>query len=166
MQVKLGSWIAGNPKASPGTIEWAGGLADMSKGPFVAAYRSIKVTDFMGGAKAATEYVYTDRSGSWESIKVVNNGKTEIGGGGSSSGNSTSTKPTGSKTQTTLVPTTSATAAATDSAPSSDATGDAAGSGSGSSTTTGAGALPTGAAGKVSLNLFAMGAAALGYLVL
>ncbi|KAK0743141.1 concanavalin A-like lectin/glucanase domain-containing protein [Schizothecium vesticola] len=164
MQVKLGSWIAGNPKASPGTIEWAGGLADMKKGPFVAAYRSINVTDFMGGqgAKDATEYVYTDRSGTWQSIKVVNDGKTQSGG--NSSGNSTTTKPTGAKTTlTTLVPTNPPTADTTD-APSSGATG---GAGAGSGTTTGAGSVPTGAAGKVSLNLLAMGAAAfLGYLVL
>lgn len=169
MQVKLGSWIAGNPNAAPGTIQWAGGLADMSKGPFVAAYRSIKVTDFMGGqgAKDATEYVYTDRTGAWQSIKVVNNGKTESGG--VSSGNSTTTKPTGSKTTlTTLVPTTSPTADVTDAAPSSGSTsGAGAGAGTSSGTTTAAGSTPTGAAGKVSLNLFAMGAAAvLGYLVL
>ena len=169
MQVKLGSWVAGKPSAAPGTIQWAGGLADFSKGPFTAAYKSIKVTDFMGGqgAKAATEYVYTDRSGTWQSIKVVNDGKTQSGG--SSSGNSTTSKPTGTKsTATTLVPTSKPTSDVTDSPSSTTGkAGGAPGSSSGSTTTTGGSTLPTGAAGKVSLNVFAMGAAAvLGYLVL
>ncbi|KAK0707518.1 concanavalin A-like lectin/glucanase domain-containing protein [Lasiosphaeris hirsuta] len=73
MQVKLGTWVAGRKGASPGTIEWAGGLANFADAPFVGYYQSLKVQDFMGGkgAKSAKEYQYTDRSGSWQSIKVI-----------------------------------------------------------------------------------------------
>ncbi|KAK3350001.1 cell wall glucanase-like protein [Lasiosphaeria hispida] len=73
MQVKLGTWVAGRKGASPGTIEWAGGLANFAEAPFVGYYQSLKVQDFMGGngAKSAKEYQYTDRTGSWQSIKVI-----------------------------------------------------------------------------------------------
>lgn len=70
MQVKFGTWVAGKQGASKGTIDWAGGITDFSKGPFVATYKSIKITDNMGGAKGAKEYVYGDKSGTWKSIKV------------------------------------------------------------------------------------------------
>ncbi|KAL1836080.1 hypothetical protein VTJ49DRAFT_5603 [Mycothermus thermophilus] len=77
MQIKLGNWVAGRPGAPQGTIDWAGGLADFSKGPYEGYYQSIRIQDFMGGrgAKDATEYQWTDRSGTWESVKVVYNGE-------------------------------------------------------------------------------------------
>ncbi|PFH59978.1 hypothetical protein XA68_11653 [Ophiocordyceps unilateralis] len=76
MQVKLGSWVAGGAKSSPGTVEWAGGHTDFSQGPFLAYYKRITITDFAGKDSPANgdvrQYVYsdTDRSGSWKSIKV------------------------------------------------------------------------------------------------
>ncbi|KAF5021920.1 hypothetical protein F66182_6023 [Fusarium sp. NRRL 66182] len=75
MQVKLGTWIAGRPDAEPGTIAWAGGLAEFSQGPFSAYYKSISIVDYAGGdaptTKTVKEYVYGDRSGRYESIKLV-----------------------------------------------------------------------------------------------
>ncbi|RDA86675.1 hypothetical protein CP532_5045, partial [Ophiocordyceps camponoti-leonardi (nom. inval.)] len=74
MQVKLGTWVAGGAKSSPGTVEWADGKADFSKGPFVGYYRRVTITDFAGKDGPANggvkEYVYSDHSGSFKSIDV------------------------------------------------------------------------------------------------
>ncbi|KAF4440612.1 putative rAsp f 9 allergen [Fusarium austroafricanum] len=74
MQVKLGTWTAGSPSAAPGTIQWAGGLADYSKGPFNAYYKSISIIDYAGGnaptTKSVREYIYGGNSGSYESIQI------------------------------------------------------------------------------------------------
>ncbi|KAI5462106.1 concanavalin A-like lectin/glucanase domain-containing protein [Mariannaea sp. PMI_226] len=74
MQVKLGTWVAGRPDAAPGTIEWAGGLADFSQAPFVGYYKSISIVDYAGGdaptTKAVQNYVYGDHSGSAGSIQL------------------------------------------------------------------------------------------------
>ncbi|KAK0709674.1 concanavalin A-like lectin/glucanase domain-containing protein, partial [Lasiosphaeria miniovina] len=75
MQIKLGTWVGGLKTAAPGTIEWAGGLANFANAPFVGAYETIRIQDYMGGdgvtgPKDASEYQYTDKSGTWQSIKV------------------------------------------------------------------------------------------------
>lgn len=76
MQFKLGTWTAGGSKSSEGTAQWAGGRTDFKQAPFDAYYKSIKITDFAGGDKPANggvkQYVYseTDKSGSWQSIRV------------------------------------------------------------------------------------------------
>lgn len=73
MQVKLGTWVAGRQDAAPGTVQWAGGMADWSKAPFVAYYKSIIITDYAGGdgpGRGANQYIYGDKSGSWQSIRV------------------------------------------------------------------------------------------------
>lgn len=92
MQIKMGTWNAGTPDSAPGTREWAGGLTDFSKAPFNAYYKSITITDYAGGSKAASgnvkEYTYGDNSGSWQSIKV--DGGSPSGG---SSDNSSSAAP-------------------------------------------------------------------------
>lgn len=83
MEVKIGTWPAGNKDTPEGTVEWAGGYTDYSKGPFNAYYKSVTIVDYAGGNAPTTDnidkYVWTDRTGSWESIKVVK-------GDGSSSG--------------------------------------------------------------------------------
>ncbi|XP_044716170.1 glycosyl hydrolases family 16 domain-containing protein [Hirsutella rhossiliensis] len=75
MQVKLGTWVAGGEKASPGTVEWAGGRTDFNKKPFVGIYKSIKIVDYAGGNQPANgaikEYTYGDHTGSAKSIQVV-----------------------------------------------------------------------------------------------
>ncbi|KAK8930213.1 hypothetical protein H634G_01237 [Metarhizium anisopliae BRIP 53293] len=73
MQIKLGTWVAGKQGSAQGTIDWAGGYADWSKKPFVAYYKSVTITDYAGGdgpGRAATQYVYRDKTGTWESIQV------------------------------------------------------------------------------------------------
>ncbi|KAL2755919.1 glycoside hydrolase family 16 protein, partial [Sodiomyces alcalophilus JCM 7366] len=78
MQVKLGTWTAGREGASQGTVDWAGGVADFSKGPFVGYYRDCRMVDYAGGVEGAVEYKYGDRSGTWESVIVITeDGETE-----------------------------------------------------------------------------------------
>ncbi|KAJ8117337.1 hypothetical protein ONZ43_g4234 [Nemania bipapillata] len=65
MQVKFGAWSGGDPSNAEGTIEWARGPTDYSKGPFSMVVQSVKITDYSTGSK----YTYGDTSGSWQSIK-------------------------------------------------------------------------------------------------
>ncbi|KAJ4298337.1 hypothetical protein N0V88_003363 [Collariella sp. IMI 366227] len=46
---------------------WAGGTTDFNQGPFTMFVKNAHVTDYSSGK----EYVYSDHSGSWESIKIV-----------------------------------------------------------------------------------------------
>ncbi|KAG5913190.1 hypothetical protein E4U53_004965, partial [Claviceps sorghi] len=74
MQIKLGTWVAGQPGAASGTVQWAGGYVDWSRGPFAAYYKTVSVTDYAGGhgpaGTAAASYVWRDASGTWQSIGV------------------------------------------------------------------------------------------------
>ncbi|GAB1312518.1 hypothetical protein MFIFM68171_02728 [Madurella fahalii] len=72
MRLSIGIWAGGDPRMPPGTREWAGGDTDYSQGPFDMWVRSAHVTDFSSGR----EYVYSDRSGSWESIRIVEGNST------------------------------------------------------------------------------------------
>lgn len=108
MQIKVGSWAGGDPKNEEGTIgklspfppgiscsnlteaffchfvtEWAGGKTDFSQAPFIMQVKSIDVTDYSSGS----QYVYTDRSGSWQSIKAVDGDTNDNGNGGGGKGN-------------------------------------------------------------------------------
>jgi len=67
MSLRMGSWVAGDPDRPQGTIDWAGGLTDFSQAPFVMYVESAHVEDFSQGK----EYTYTDKSGTWESIKIT-----------------------------------------------------------------------------------------------
>ncbi|KAK9314769.1 concanavalin A-like lectin/glucanase domain-containing protein, partial [Lipomyces starkeyi] len=101
MQIKIGSWVGGSPDNAPGTIAWAGGLADFSQAPFNFYIKSLKVTDYSTG----TEYVYSDNSGSEDSIQVVSGspgGLVSETSSGAATSSSASTDPT-----TTTDPTTS-----------------------------------------------------------
>lgn len=66
-QIKIGAWSGGDPANAPGTIEWARGPTDYTKGPFSMVVRSIMVQDYSTG----TQYVYGDQSGTSGSIKAV-----------------------------------------------------------------------------------------------
>ena len=67
--VRLGNWPAGDSK-DEGTVSWAGGKVDYTKGPFNMTVASIKVINYSPG----TEYHFKDKSGSFESIEVVGAG--------------------------------------------------------------------------------------------
>jgi beta-glucanase (GH16 family) len=66
MRLSIGIWCGGDPTMPEGTREWAGGDTDYSQAPFEMLVRSAHVTDYSSGK----EYSYTDKSGSWESIKI------------------------------------------------------------------------------------------------
>ncbi|KAJ4303401.1 transglycosylase [Kalmusia sp. IMI 367209] len=78
MAIKIGAWAGGDPSNSEGTIEWAGGLTDYTKGPYSMKVKSLKVQDYSTG----TQYVYGDTSGTWGSIKSeggkINSGGTPV----------------------------------------------------------------------------------------
>jgi beta-glucanase (GH16 family) len=78
MQLKLGAWSGGDPSNAPGTIQWAQGPTDYSKGPFTMQVKSVSATDYSTG----TQYKYGDQSGSWGSIIAV--GGTVNGNAGAS----------------------------------------------------------------------------------
>lgn len=65
--IRLGIWAGGDPKNPDGTIEWAGGETDYKDVPWTMTVKSVRITD----ATEATQYQWTDRTGSWQSIKVV-----------------------------------------------------------------------------------------------
>lgn len=68
MQLKIGSWAGGDSKNAKGTIEWAGGLTDYSKGPYTMTVKEVLATD---GTTNATMYQYGDMSGDWQSIDIT-----------------------------------------------------------------------------------------------
>ncbi|TGJ83518.1 hypothetical protein E0Z10_g5229 [Xylaria hypoxylon] len=95
-QLKLGTWVAGSSTAPEGTVQWAGGLADFSKGPYTAYYKKVTIQDYAGGVSNAKQYVWADGSdGSWQTIKV----ETTDGSDGDSDETTTSStaKPTTTK---------------------------------------------------------------------
>lgn len=67
MNVRLGIWAGGDPSNSPGTIMWAGGETDFTKGPYTMVIESVKVVNYSPGVA----YRFTDLSGSWESIEII-----------------------------------------------------------------------------------------------
>ncbi|KAL8342670.1 hypothetical protein RB601_004826 [Gaeumannomyces tritici] len=67
MQVKFGAWSGGDPANPSGTVEWARGPTDYSRGPFSMLVRSIVVADYSSGK----QYKYKDTSGTWQSIEAV-----------------------------------------------------------------------------------------------
>ncbi|TVY59388.1 putative extracellular glycosidase [Lachnellula cervina] len=67
MRVKFGAWSGGDSSNPAGTVQWARGPTDYSKGPFTMTVQSLAVTDYSTG----TQYKYGDTSGSWGSIQAV-----------------------------------------------------------------------------------------------
>jgi hypothetical protein len=70
--VRIGIW-AGGDSVDQGTRDWAGGAPDYSKAPFTQLVESVKITNYSPGK----EYQWTDMSGSYQSIKVIEPGNTE-----------------------------------------------------------------------------------------
>lgn len=117
MQVKLGSWVAGRSDAPKGTVEWSGGYANFDNGPSLAYYKRVVVEDYMGGNKAAKSYIYSDRSGTWQSITVDTEGEglqdKGVDNGDEDNKSSTASRPSSStatkNSTSTAEPTTSST---------------------------------------------------------
>ncbi|KAM3516063.1 hypothetical protein MY11210_000345 [Beauveria gryllotalpidicola] len=137
-QVKLGAWIAGYEGNDEGTITWAGGLADFSRGPLKAYYKNVKITDYAGGSSATSkdvkEYSYGDHSGSAKSIQIkLKDGSSETideqsGNGGSSSALSSSSSAKSSTKPSTSEPTSASGSTIASSTASSTSTGSTAAS--------------------------------------
>lgn len=73
--VRIGIWAGGDSK-DKGTQDWAGGKVDYSKAPFNQVVEKVKITNYSPGK----EYKWTDKSGSWESIKVIDGEGVSSGG--------------------------------------------------------------------------------------
>ncbi|KAK1961643.1 family 16 glycosyl hydrolase [Colletotrichum sublineola] len=87
-RLRLGIWAGGDPSNSPGTIEWAGGSTDYSKGPYTMTVQKVAITNTNPGKS----YTYSDMSGSWQSIKVEA-ADASTGDGTNSGQNDTSAPP-------------------------------------------------------------------------
>jgi beta-glucanase (GH16 family) len=66
--LQLGLWDGGDASEAGGTVEWAGGYTNLSEAPFTMYVKSVKVTN---GTPCSGGYQYTDKSGSYQSIKCV-----------------------------------------------------------------------------------------------
>jgi beta-glucanase (GH16 family) len=107
-QVKLGTWVAGGPKAPEGTAKWAGGYTDFNQVPFIAYYQKVTIRDRQKGESGAKAYHYGDRSGTWQSVQVIKGDGSSNGGSQSASSSASSsssaaptTLSTSSKTEST-----------------------------------------------------------------
>lgn len=179
MQVKLGTWVAGRKDAPEGTVQWAGGYTDFSQAPFNGYYKSVTVKDYMNGAKSAGSYVYGDRTGTYESIKIEQ-GDGKSSGAQSSSAKSSATS-SGASTLSTVTSSAGLTASVTqgitlatgepssnnsssdsDSSDASTPTSSSSGSSSGSSSSESSpssSVVTAGASSKAGINLAFLGAA-------
>ncbi|KAI1500032.1 glycoside hydrolase family 16 protein [Biscogniauxia marginata] len=72
MKLSIGIWAGGDPSMPEGTRAWAGGDTNFDEAPFTMYVKSAHVEDYSSGK----EYVYGDKSGTWESIKVVSGNST------------------------------------------------------------------------------------------
>lgn len=68
--VRLGIWAGGDKANNNYTIEWAGGETNYKDAPFTMYVKSLRITDAAAGQ--GTQYEYGDKSGSFESIKILN----------------------------------------------------------------------------------------------
>ncbi|KAL2048397.1 hypothetical protein N7G274_000308 [Stereocaulon virgatum] len=70
MKVSLSLWDGGDPSEPAGTRAWAGGITPI---PPPENYTMFIKSVSVHNANPAEQYVYTDKSGSWQSIKTLNN---------------------------------------------------------------------------------------------
>src|ERR1700710_2798673 len=91
MRLKMGNWCGGCSGEGEGTIEWAGGNTTFDDAPYTMYVESVSITNYNPGSS----YSYSDETGDYESIKVINGSSTgsasastatATGSGSSSSG--------------------------------------------------------------------------------
>ena len=96
MRIKLGNWCGGCKGMPDGTITWAGGNTTFDAAPYTMVVESVTIQNY----NPADSYEYSDKTGDWQSIKIVNGGSTSSPSGtvtGASSISVTQTDaPTGS----------------------------------------------------------------------
>ncbi|KAJ6118131.1 Concanavalin A-like lectin/glucanase subgroup [Penicillium samsonianum] len=158
MNIHVGIWAGGAPTNGQGTIDWAGGLTDYSKGPYSMYIKSINVKN----DNPAESYTWSDKSGSSDSIKftgsnAVTSRSTTTDAATSSSSEAASSTTESPSTTTTVSPSTTestssaATTLATKTSSSSSAAstaessaGSTAASSSGAASASSSGASPSG----------------------
>lgn len=165
MRLKLGNWCGGCQGEPEGTVQWAGGKTTFDDAPYIMYVESVTIQNYNPG----DSYEYSDESGSWQSIKIVKDGKTSQPTGmvsGSASISATQTKaPTASHSVNTAKPTGGAVTKTLTTAPhyggNTSATGQATGNNGGNGHHTGIatsviiattevpGASPTGGSGGI-----------------
>ncbi|KAJ5493582.1 Concanavalin A-like lectin/glucanase subgroup [Penicillium fimorum] len=159
MNIHVGIWAGGAPTNPEGTIEWAGGPTDYSKGPYSMYIKSISVKN----TNPAESYTWSDKSGSGNSIKftgsnAVSSRSTTTDAATSSSeassstteSPSTTTEKSTSSAATTLATKTSSSSSAKSTATSTSSAAGASSSGatpSGSSSS-GSGSSPSSSSGS------------------
>ncbi|KAK5117599.1 hypothetical protein LTR62_005021 [Meristemomyces frigidus] len=89
MRLKLGNWCAGCEGEPAGTVEWSGGNTTFGNDPYVMYVESVTIQNY----NPADSYVWSDESGSWQSIQIVGNGQS-----GSPSGSAASVPVTATNT--------------------------------------------------------------------
>jgi len=94
MKLKLGNWCGGCEGSNQGTVEWAGGKTTFGDKPYTMVVDSVTVQNY----NPADSYEWSDRSGSWESIDIINDGSSSKPTGGANGGISTSAKTTSAPT--------------------------------------------------------------------
>lgn len=70
MRIKVGSWCGGCQGEPSGTVQWAGGKTTFQGAPYLMYVESVAIQNY----NPADAYEYTDKSGSWQSIKLVKDG--------------------------------------------------------------------------------------------
>ncbi|KAJ5126607.1 hypothetical protein N7448_007386 [Penicillium atrosanguineum] len=106
MRIRMGIWAGGDPSNGEGTIEWAGGETNYAGAPYTMYVKSVDIVN----ANPAESYTWTDKSGSYQSIKK--SGAASLNQS-SSSESSTTASSTESKTATETSTSTTATTLAT-----------------------------------------------------
>ncbi|KAI7163702.1 hypothetical protein D0865_08457 [Hortaea werneckii] len=113
MRVKLGSWCGGCAEAE-GTVEWAGGKTTFDNAPYIMYVKSVEITN----NNPAKAYKYGDKSGSYESIKLLDTDNSNLSGAssasssGSGSASTTATSSGSAKSTDTAAPSSSHSVAA------------------------------------------------------
>jgi hypothetical protein len=83
MRLKLGNWAGGGDGVAEGTVAWAGGKTDFSKAPFDMYVKDVSIQNY----NPADSYEFSDKTGSWQSIKINKDGSSSNAG---TSGSTTS----------------------------------------------------------------------------
>jgi beta-glucanase (GH16 family) len=65
MRIRIGIWAGGDPSNGEGTIEWAGGETNYAGAPYTMYVKNVDIVN----ANPAESYTWTDKTGSYQSIK-------------------------------------------------------------------------------------------------
>ncbi|KAJ5939213.1 concanavalin A-like lectin/glucanase [Penicillium verhagenii] len=107
--LKIGIWAGGDSSNSEGTIEWAGGETDFDDVPFIMYVESVKVINY----NPAQYYKYSDKTGDYSSIKMLNSSSSSSSLSNSSSTSSSSSSSGSSSSSTSSSSSSSASSSST-----------------------------------------------------